>query len=155
MSPGVISQMNPGPYRPLYLWGLLVGVCQTNRPLPRGGSSRPMVARLVRYGPVRQKTNFSSWLASHPSECRCPGTGGATLTTSVLVDYIASTVLVFDLVSLAGITGTMDDGAAWHLQHGCSGRGLGRCTGRGWQPSLAAWGCSMWVRWWVGNLGLL
>ena len=26
-------------------------------------------------------------------------------------------------------------GAAWHLQHGCSGR----CTGRGWQPSLAAW----------------
>ena len=27
--------------------------------LPRGGSSRPMVARLVRYGPVRQKTNFS------------------------------------------------------------------------------------------------
>ena len=24
-------------------------------------------------------------------------------------------------------------------KHGCSGRGLGRCTGRGWQPSLAAW----------------
>ena len=33
-------------------------------------------------------------------------------------------------------------GAAWHLQHGCSGRGLGRFTGRGWQPSLAAWRCS-------------
>jgi hypothetical protein len=31
------------------------------------------------------------------------------------------------------------NGAAWHLQHDCSGRGLGRCTGRGcWQPSLAA-----------------
>ena len=30
----------------------------TNRPLPRGSSSRPMVARPVRYGPVRQKTNF-------------------------------------------------------------------------------------------------
>jgi hypothetical protein len=53
-SPGVITLMNPGPYRPLYLWGWLVGGCQTNRPLPRGGSSRPMVARLVRYGPVRQ-----------------------------------------------------------------------------------------------------
>ena len=53
-SPG----MNPGPYRPLYMWGLHVGGCQTNRPLPRGGSSRPMVARLVRYGPVRQKITF-------------------------------------------------------------------------------------------------
>ena len=54
MSPGVISSMNPGPYRPLYL-------CRegpTNRPLPRGSSSRPMVARLVRYGPVRQKKTF-------------------------------------------------------------------------------------------------
>ena len=30
-------------------------------------------------------------------------------------DYIASTV--FDLVSLAGISGTMLHGAAWHLQH--------------------------------------
>jgi hypothetical protein len=26
--------MNPGPYWPLYLWGLLVGRLQTNRPLP-------------------------------------------------------------------------------------------------------------------------
>ena len=59
VSPGVITLMNPGPYRPLYLWGLLVGGSQTIRPLPRGGSSRPMVARLVRYGPVRQKKNFS------------------------------------------------------------------------------------------------
>jgi hypothetical protein len=59
VSPGVISLMNPGPYWPLYLWGPLVGGSQTNRPLPRGGSSRPMVARLVRYGPVRQKKNFS------------------------------------------------------------------------------------------------
>ena len=25
LSPGVISQMNPGPYRPLYLWGWRVG----------------------------------------------------------------------------------------------------------------------------------
>jgi len=57
-SPGVITLMNPGPYRPLYLWGFLVGGSQTNRPLPRGGSSRPMVTRLVRYGPVRQKTTF-------------------------------------------------------------------------------------------------
>ena len=33
-----------------------------NRPLPRGSSSRPMVARLVRYGPVRQKkTDFHLW----------------------------------------------------------------------------------------------
>ena len=37
-SPGVITLMNPGPYRPLYLWGFLVGRLQTNRPLPRGGS---------------------------------------------------------------------------------------------------------------------
>jgi hypothetical protein len=37
-SPGVITLMNPGPYRPLYLWGLLVGGCQANRPLPRGSS---------------------------------------------------------------------------------------------------------------------
>jgi len=59
-SPGVITLMNPGPYRPLYLWGPLVGGSQTIRPLPRGGSSRPMVARLVRYGPVRQKITFLS-----------------------------------------------------------------------------------------------
>jgi hypothetical protein len=44
VSPGVISQMNPGPYWPLYLWGPHVGGLQTNRPLPRGSSSRPMVA---------------------------------------------------------------------------------------------------------------
>jgi hypothetical protein len=54
-----LIMMNPGPYWPLYLWGLHVGGSQTIRPLPRGGSSRPMVARLVRYGPVRQKKNFS------------------------------------------------------------------------------------------------
>ena len=30
--------MYPGPYRPLYLWGLHVGRLQTNRPLPWGGS---------------------------------------------------------------------------------------------------------------------
>ena len=38
LSPGVISLMNPGPYWPLYLWGLHVGRLQMNRPLPRGGS---------------------------------------------------------------------------------------------------------------------
>ena len=37
-SPGVITLMNPGPYRPLYLWGWHVGRLQTIRPLPRGGS---------------------------------------------------------------------------------------------------------------------
>ena len=39
LSPGVITLMNPGPYWPLYLWGLLVGGVQraTNRPLPKGG----------------------------------------------------------------------------------------------------------------------
>ena len=41
---------------------ILVGAARrggpTNRPLPRGSSSRPMVARLVRYGPVRQKKTF-------------------------------------------------------------------------------------------------
>ena len=58
MSPGVISPMNPGPYRPLCVGGLLVGGSQTNRPSPGGSSRRPMVARPVRYGPVRQKTNF-------------------------------------------------------------------------------------------------
>ena len=58
VSPGVITLMNPGPYRPLYLWGWHVGGSQTIRPLPRGRSSRPMVARLVRYGPVRQKKTF-------------------------------------------------------------------------------------------------
>ena len=36
VSPGVIRSMNPGPYRPLYLWGPLVGGLQTNRPLPMG-----------------------------------------------------------------------------------------------------------------------
>ena len=30
----------------------------TNRPSPGGSSSRPMVARPVRYGPVRQKKTF-------------------------------------------------------------------------------------------------
>jgi hypothetical protein len=58
-SPGVITLMNPGPYWPLYLWGFHLGGSQTIRPLPRGGSSRPKVTRLVRYGPVRQKKNFS------------------------------------------------------------------------------------------------
>ena len=38
VSPGVISPMNPGPYRPLYLWGLHVGGFQANRPLPMGSS---------------------------------------------------------------------------------------------------------------------
>jgi hypothetical protein len=65
VSPGVIKLMNPGPYWPLYLWR---GPARrrregpTNRPLPHEGgvSSHPMVARLVRSGPVRQKkTNFS------------------------------------------------------------------------------------------------
>ena len=60
MSPGVISLMNPGPYRPLCVGGWHVGGFQTNRPSPGGSSSRPMVARPVRYGPVRQKTNFYS-----------------------------------------------------------------------------------------------
>jgi hypothetical protein len=62
-SPGVITLMNPGPYWPLYLWGFLLGGSQTIRPLPRGGSSRPKVTRLVRYGPVRQKKNFSRELS--------------------------------------------------------------------------------------------
>ena len=62
VSPGVISQMNPGSYRPLYVGGPLVGGVQPNE-LPSGSakgasSSRPMVARLVRYGPVRQKKTF-------------------------------------------------------------------------------------------------
>ena len=60
VSPGVITLMNPGPYWPLYLWGPHVGGSQTIRPLPRGGSSRPMVARLVKYDPVRQKITFLS-----------------------------------------------------------------------------------------------
>ena len=38
----------------------------TNRPSPGGSSSRPMVARPVRYGPVRQKTNFPVCLACVP-----------------------------------------------------------------------------------------
>ena len=58
VSPGVISQMNPGPYRPLCVGGPLVGGSQTNRPSPGGSSRRPMVARPVRYGPVRQKKTF-------------------------------------------------------------------------------------------------
>ena len=57
---------------------------------------------------------------------RYRGTGGALARWRDAHDYIASTV--FDLVSLAGISGR---GAEWHLQHGCPGRGLGRCTGRG------------------------
>ncbi len=58
-SPGVISLMNPGPYWPLYLWGWHVGGVQRTAASAKGGSaSRPMVARLVRYGPVRQKKTF-------------------------------------------------------------------------------------------------
>ena len=60
VSPGVISHDEPRAVDwPLYLWAARRGVTRTNRPLPRGRSSRPMVARLVRYGPVRQKKNFS------------------------------------------------------------------------------------------------
>ena len=46
----------------------------TNRPSPGGSSSRPMVARPVRYGPVRQKTNFPtnlpSWTATSTGTAR-------------------------------------------------------------------------------------
>ena len=42
-------QSKTRPYRPLYVGGLLVGWFQTNRPSPGGRSSRPMVARPVRY----------------------------------------------------------------------------------------------------------
>ena len=65
----VIILMNPGP-GPLYLWGPRLGGSQTNRPpLCQGGfsTSRPMVAHrslgttlATAYGPVRQKTNFST-----------------------------------------------------------------------------------------------
>ena len=63
-SPGVItSLMNPGPYRPLYLWGWLVGRLQTNRPLPRGGSlaarwSPASLGTVRSLGPVRQNKLF-------------------------------------------------------------------------------------------------
>jgi hypothetical protein len=58
-SPGVISLMYPGPYRPLYLWGWLVAGGFNEPPSAKGGfASRPMVARLVTYGPVRQKKTF-------------------------------------------------------------------------------------------------
>jgi hypothetical protein len=60
-----ISQMNPGPYRPLYLWGPLVGGSKTNRPLPRGSSSRPMVARLV-LGTVRCETKDKLFFCTVP-----------------------------------------------------------------------------------------
>ena len=59
--PGVISSMNPGPYRPLYLWGLQPSRREVANepPSAKGGfASFPMVARLVRYGPVRQKKTF-------------------------------------------------------------------------------------------------
>ena len=52
-SPGVITLMNPGPYRPLYLWGWQAGTVArsggVNEPPPAKGefASRPMVARLV------------------------------------------------------------------------------------------------------------
>jgi hypothetical protein len=65
VSPGVIKLMNPGPYWPLYLWrgpARREGRVQRTAPCHTigGVSSHPMVARLVRYGPVRQKkTNFS------------------------------------------------------------------------------------------------
>jgi hypothetical protein len=36
VSPGVITLMNPGPYRPLYLWGFLVGGVQRSA-LCQGG----------------------------------------------------------------------------------------------------------------------
>ena len=61
VSPGVILLMNPGPYWPLYLWGWAVARREVaNEPPPaKGGfASFPMVARLVRYGPVRQKKTF-------------------------------------------------------------------------------------------------
>jgi len=53
-------------------------------------------------------------------------------------DYIASTV--FDLVSLAGITGTMELRGIFSMA--VPAMGLGRCTGRGRQPSLVARRCS-------------
>ncbi len=64
-SPGVITLMNPPPgpysYRPLYLRGPLVARRGgSSEPPPAKGefTSRPMVARLVRYGPVRQNKLF-------------------------------------------------------------------------------------------------
>ena len=57
-SPGVITLMNPGPYWPLYLWGFLVGGDQRTALCQEGVQCRPMVTRLVRYGPVRQKKIF-------------------------------------------------------------------------------------------------
>jgi hypothetical protein len=36
VSPGVIKLMNPGPYRPLYLWGPLVGGDQRSAPCQGG-----------------------------------------------------------------------------------------------------------------------
>ena len=39
------------------------------RPLPRGGSSRPMVARLVRYGPVKTKDKLFVLIANHVLHC--------------------------------------------------------------------------------------
>jgi hypothetical protein len=35
-SPGVITLMNPGPYRPLYLWGFLLGGDQRTAPCQGG-----------------------------------------------------------------------------------------------------------------------
>ena len=39
VSPGVINLMNPGPYRPLYLWGFHVGGDQRTEPPPAKGES--------------------------------------------------------------------------------------------------------------------
>ena len=50
--------MNPGPYWPLYLWGPHVGGIDEPPPAKGDFANRPMVARLVRYGPVRQNGNL-------------------------------------------------------------------------------------------------
>ena len=41
VSPGVISPMNPGPYRPVMRGGVARRGGSTNRPSPGGSSSRP------------------------------------------------------------------------------------------------------------------
>ena len=69
------SQMNPGLYRPLCVGGLHVGG-STNRPLRRGSSSRPMVARLVRYGPTRQTFRYFGARNFHSARRGCTLLGG-------------------------------------------------------------------------------
>ena len=55
MKQKTFDEIQPSMFDEIYVGGPLVGGFQTNRPSPGGSSSRPMVARPVRYGRAQAK----------------------------------------------------------------------------------------------------